>query len=123
MLSRHPANLILRSFLEFVGLLVIGQWGWRLYEGGLRFVFGLGLPVLLAVLWATLTVPADPSLSGKVLVQVPGRLRLAFELLFFLFALWTLFSSGQTAFGLAFGIGILLHYFWSMDWIVWLLRN
>jgi hypothetical protein len=120
-MSQHPANLVLRFFLEIVALVSIGQWGWRLTGGPLRWVLAIGLPVLAAILWATFKVPDDGAVSGKVIVPVPGRVRLSIELAFFGFAIWAMVSSSQTLLGLAFLVAVFLHYLWSIDRVTRLL--
>jgi hypothetical protein len=120
-MSQHPANLVLRFFLEIVALVSIGQWGWRLTGGPLRWVLALGIPVLVAAVWAIFKAPDDSAVSGKVVVPVPGRVRLSIELAFFGFAIWTMFAGGKMLLGLAFLVAIILHYLWSMDRVTRLL--
>ncbi len=123
MLAQHPANLILRFFLELVGLISVGQWGWQAGEGPWRYVYALGLPLLLAAAWAIFAVPGDASRSGKAPVPVSGRSRLALEIAFFSLAVLSLLARGATVLAAAFGLAVLLHYFWSAERVVWLWRN
>ena len=123
MLAQHPANLILRFFLEIVALVSVGQWGWQAGQGPWRYVYGLGLPLLLAAAWATFAVPGDTSRSGKAPIPVPGRARLALEIAFFTLSVLAMLANGSLALAAAFGLAALLHYFWSAARVVWLWRN
>ena len=123
MLAQHPANLILRFFLEIVALVSVGQWGWQAGEGAWRYVLGLGLPLLLAAAWGVFAVPGDTSRSGKAPVPVSGRVRLALESAFFALAVLAMLANGSLALAAAFALAILLHHFWSVERVVWLWRN
>lgn len=83
-------------------------------------MWGLGLPLIAAVLWGTFRVPNDP---GKAPVAVPGILRLFLELAYFGAASWALFASGQPLWGYGFAGLVLFHYLISYDRILWLLRQ
>ncbi len=122
-MGSHPINLALRFLLEMIGLVALGVWGWGQGEGLFRFVLGLGLPVLAAVLWGTFAVPEDPSRSGKAPVQVSGVVRLLLEFGFFAAATAALFFVGGPLVALIFGLIVLLHYAISYDRILWLVRQ
>lgn len=122
MLAQHPANLILRFVLEATALVAAGQWGWQTGEGVWRWALALGLPLLLAAAWAVFAVPGDPSRSGKAPIPIPGRVRLAMESIFFALAVLALLGTGQTILAGAFAFAVMLHYFWSVERIVWLSR-
>jgi hypothetical protein len=120
-MSEHPINLALRFFLEIAALVVMGYWGWqRGGDGPLRFVLALAIPLIAAALWGTFRVPGDP---GGAPVAVAGPIRLLLEAAFFVFAVWTLYDSGNSNLGWIFGIVLLLHYLISYDRIFWLLKN
>jgi hypothetical protein len=137
MLAQHPANLMLRFVLEVVSLIVVGQWGWYRSQGwptAARLALTIGLPLVLAVLWAVFRTPEDPSggpgaraegerKGGHAIVAVPGKLRLALELAFFAFAVWTTFDRGQSALGLGLIFVLALHHIWSLNRLVWLWRQ
>lgn len=122
-MSSNPINLAVRFLLEVAALLVMAYWGWNQGDGGIRFLFALGVPLIAAALWGTFAVPDDPSRSGKAPVPVPGILRLALELAFFAFAVWSLYSLGATQISWLLGIVILIHYALSYDRIGWLVRS
>jgi hypothetical protein len=122
MLTQHPANLMLRFFLEVAALIAVGQWGWQVGQGLNRYLLAFGLPLLLAAVWAIFRTPEDPS-SGKGVVRIPGPARLLLEALFFGFAIWTMFASSRGFFGVVFSAALLLHYAWSLNRVIWLIRQ
>lgn len=124
MLAEHPANLLLRFMLEMASLVVVGQWGW--YVGAesplaVRLLLAIGLPLVMAVLWAIFRTPGDASSANKPpVVAVPGKLRLLLELVFFGFALWSVFARGQAALGWGLAFALALHHIWSLSRLAWL---
>ena len=122
-MSKHPANLFLRFFLELFALGAFGVWGWNQGEGWWRFLFGFGLPILAAVAWGVFAVKDDPTRSGKTVVETPGFLRLLLELAFFGFALWCVFDLDYPITASVFGGVLVLHYALSFNRIHWLLAK
>jgi hypothetical protein len=59
-------NLGLRFILEILVLLIIGYWGFQVSQGTLlKFLVGIGLPLLIAVIWGMFGAPkARYLLSG-----------------------------------------------------------
>lgn len=127
MLAQHPANLLLRFVLEVAGLVIAGQWGWRAAAGWPalpRLLLTIGLPLLMATLWAVFRYPGDTTGGGKhATVAIPGPARLLLELAFFGFALYAAFANGQTALGIGFAFALLLHHAWSFNRLAWLARG
>jgi len=129
LLSQHPANLLLRFILEIVALVVVGQWGWQIgaaFPSALaRYTLAFGLPLLLALLWAVFRAPNDSTQpeGKKPIVAVPGKVRLAIELVFFGLALWAVFSTGRVLFGAAIAFALVLHHLWSVDRLARLWRG
>ena len=119
-MSSHPINLGLRFVLELAGWASMGYWGWTQHQGALRFVLGIGLPLLAMGLWGTFRVPDDP---GKAPVAVPGALRLALEVVEFGTAVGLLIAAGRAALGIGLAALLLLHYAASYDRIRWLLTQ
>jgi len=119
-MANHPLNLALRFFLELFALYALGYWGWTQHFGPSRFLWGIGLPLLAALLWGTFRVPNDP---GKATVPVPGMLRLVLEALVLGGAVSALLVAGQQRWGLVFGLVLLGHYLLSYDRVLWLLRG
>lgn len=122
-MGSHPINLALRLILELAAYFALGYWGWTQHEGIWRFVWGIGLIVVAAVIWVTFAVPDDPSRSGKAPVPVLGAVRLILELAFFAAGTWAFFASNQPGWGLALGILTIIHYALSYDRIMWLLKR
>lgn len=122
-MGSHPVNLGLRFALEIAALLALGAWGSRQGEGVFSIVLALGVPVVAAALWGIFNVPNDPSRSGKSPVPVPGVVRLLYEVVFFGFATWALFSMGSATLSLAFGVVAIIHYILSYDRVQWLVTT
>lgn len=121
-MSQNPINLTLRFLLEIFALVALGAWGRAKYQGALGIVLMILIPLLAAAAWGTFNVKGDPSRSGKAPVPVPGIVRLALELVFFISAAWALFSLNPT-YGGIFGLLVLGHYVFSYDRIIWLLER
>lgn len=77
-------NLLVRFLLELCMLVAVGYWGFKTHSGWpMKILLGIGLPVLIAVLWGLFMAPkAVYPLSGAshlavsltlFLVQVPLR--------------------------------------------------
>jgi hypothetical protein len=122
-MSKHPVNLALRFILEITALIVFAIWGWNKGSGWLGVVLAIGLPVFFATLWGVFAVKDDPSRSGKTVVPTKGFLRLLLEILFFGLAALALFDLGFHIAGVAISILVLLHYAFSYDRIVWLMKQ
>lgn len=122
-MSQHPANLLLRFVLEIISLVVVGQWGWQQSTGPLRYLLAFGLPLIMAALWGIFRDANDPIQAKKPPVAVPGRVRLALELVFFGVAVWAAFAGHSAVFGWVFLFVLLLHHFWSFDRVMRMLRN
>jgi len=117
----HPLNLAVRFGLELVALGSLAVYGYRLTESSWRWVAMIALPLIAAVLWATLAVPNDPSRSGSAPVPVSGLTRLGIEAMVFGSAMYAIYRvwPGWPLF--VFGGLLALHYILSYDRIKWLL--
>ena len=120
-MANHPLNLALRFALEIALVGGLGYWGFRGVEGPLRWVAGLGLPLLAMVLWGTFRVPGDPVPQPPVVV--PGAVRLALELGLFAAAVAAYLGAGARSLGLTLAAVLVLHYALSYDRVLWLLRR
>ena len=118
-MSQKPINRTVRFFLEFAGLAAMTMWGMRQGEGGLRFLWALGIPLFAAGIWMRLRIQ---EYRGRALAAVPGVVRLSFELVLFGFSVWTVYDMGATALAWIFGVIVILHYALSYDRILSLLR-
>lgn len=95
-------NLGLRFLLELCLLVIFGYWGFKTGSNAfLKFLFGLGAPVLFAVTWGTLLAP-----KSTMRLHEPWLSLL--ELALFALAGWALYSTGKVNLTAAFvGIYIL----------------
>jgi len=122
-MGSHPVNLMIRFLLELMALASVGLWGWKSYEGTLQYILGLGLPILMTIVWGTFAVPDDPSRSGKAPIPVSGLIRLIIEFIFFALAVWVLYDLEYTRLSYALGGIVLIHYLVSYDRLKWLLSQ
>lgn len=122
-MGSHPLNLLLRFVLEIATLAIAGTWGWKQSDGWMRFVLAIGIPIILAVIWATFAVPDDPSRSGTAPIVTSGLVRLMLELAFFAIATWALYDMELSKWSLAFGLVVILHYLVSYNRILWLISR
>lgn len=119
----NPINLMVRFLLEMTTLVAAGMWGWKIDDGWIRYLWALGIPILLAILWGIFAVPNDPSRSGSALVPIPGWMRLLLELLILTFGVWSLYETGHATSALIFVIVFIVHYGFSYDRILWLISG
>lgn len=81
--SLKMLNLLVRFLLELCMLAAVGYWGFKTQSGWLmKVLFGIGLPVLIAVLWGLFLAP-------RATYPLGGALYLTLELI--------LFASGRSS--------------------------
>lgn len=119
-MGNHPLNLALRFILELTALFAFGYWGWTQHTGLSRWLWTIGLPLAAAAMWGIFRVPGDP---GDAPVAVPGLLRLLLELVFFGTAAWAFYAANRENWGIIFAIIVLIHYAFSYDRVLWLVRQ
>ena len=119
----NPVNLALRFFLELMALGALGWWGWSQTDSWWRALWAIAAVLLAAIAWGTFAVPNDPSRGGSGLVQVPGIVRLALELLVFGTAAFALKSMDRPTLAIAFAVLVVAHYAWSYERVGWLIRQ
>lgn len=122
-MEMNPVNLAFRFALEIIALMSVGMWGWRFSDQWSPYVLAIGIPVVLAIVWGTFSVPGDPSRSGGAPIVIPGGIRLAIELCVFAFAAWVLCDIGYIKIGLILACAVIIHYFISYKRIMWLLSH
>ncbi len=71
-------------------------WNWLQSEGRLRFALVLIIPIIATIVWDTFAVPNGPGRSGAAPIAAPGIIRLAIEIVVFIFAAWALYDVGFT---------------------------
>lgn len=107
--------------LELCALAAAAWWGFKTGgSGGMKFLLGVGVPLLLAVVWGVFRVPNEP---GPAVVAVPGWLRLLIEWGVFAFAVWGLHAAGQPALARIFGAAVLLNYALMFPWVLRILAR
>jgi hypothetical protein len=104
-------NLGLRFLLELAALAAFGYWGFQSgINPALRWLLGLGLPLIVALLWGLLAAPAAP-------FRLTGLWYYLFQALVFGGAVLALWASGRTMLALSFGVvvtvNILLLAYWD----------
>ena len=122
-MGSHPINLMIRFILELIALVSVGYWAWKSFDSPLQYILGIGLPILLTIIWGTFAVPDDPSRSGKAPIPVSGLVRLVLEITFFALAVWSLHDLQQNELSYILGGIVIIHYLFSYDRISWLLSR
>ncbi len=119
-MANNPINLTVRFFLELGALYAMGYWGWVQHTGILKWFLMIGLPLLAAIVWGTFRVPNDPKVPP---IQVSGIMRLIIEFIFFGGAILLLSLAARPVPTTIFGGLVIVHYLFSYDRIIWLLRQ
>ena len=119
----NPVNLVFRFVLELAALGGFGTCAWTLTQGAWRIPVSLLTTLLIITAWGSFNVPGDPSRSGKALVVVPGAIRLLLELLILFGGAAAFYLSGYPKSSIAMAALIAVHYGFSVQRILWLLRN
>ncbi|MBN2115585.1 MAG: YrdB family protein [Anaerolineales bacterium] len=103
-------NLLVRFLLELCLLAAVAYWGFKTQSGWfMKILLGIGLPVLIAVLWGTFMAP-------KATRPLSGAPRLTLELVLFASGAVALFASGKPALGWAYVITLIVHEVLSAVW-------
>ncbi len=105
------ANLALRFLLELCALGGLCYWGFKTATGPIsKATLGIGAPLAVAVLWATVVAPGAP-------VSAPGALRLLVEVGVFGSAVAALYFAGRPnmawVLGLAYAVNRALMFTWG----------
>lgn len=86
-------NSLVRFLLELCMYLAVGYWGFKTQSGWLlKILFGIGVPVLIAVLWGLFLAP-------KATHPLQGVFRLLLELVLLGSGAVALFASGRAGLG------------------------
>ncbi|MBI3174476.1 MAG: YrdB family protein [Chloroflexi bacterium] len=96
-------NLAVRFLLELCLLAAVGYWGFKTQSSWLwKFVLGLGLPLLIAILWGTFLAPR----AGHRLQGFPYY---ALELTLFATGALALFAADRPALGWVYSIVLVIN--------------
>lgn len=104
-------NLGLRFLLELCLLVIFGYWGFKTGSDNtfLKFLLGIGAPVLFAVVWGVFLAP-------KANIQIGEPWRLILEAVIFSLACWALYSTEKTNLAFAFGVIYLINKILMVIW-------
>jgi hypothetical protein len=103
-------NLVVRFLLELCMLAAVGYWGFKTQSGwGMKIILGIGLPVLIAVIWGLFVAP-------KARYPLSRISRLVLELVLFGSGAVALFASGKPEFGWAYTVTLVVS---EISMIVW----
>jgi hypothetical protein len=103
-------NLLVRFLLELCMLAAVGYWGFKTQSGWvMRILLGIGLPVLIAVLWGMFIAP-------KATHPLSGASYLALELTLLGSGAVALLASGKPALGWTYTIILIVHKLLQVLW-------
>lgn len=103
-------NLGIRFLLELCILIIFGYWGFK--TGGnafMKFLFGLGAPILFTVVWGTFLAPRSPMRLNE-----PWLFLL--ELVIFALTCWALYSTGKVNLMVTFGVIYIINKILMLIW-------
>jgi len=96
-------NLAVRFLLELCMYAAVGYWGFKTQSSWvLKILFGIGLPVLIALLWGTFLAP-------KAIRLLNGVSFLTLELILFSTGAIALFASGKPTLGWIYTIVLIVN--------------
>jgi hypothetical protein len=103
-------NLSVRFLLELCMLAAVGYWGFKTQSTWpMKILLGIGLPVLIAVLWGTFLAP-------KATRPLSGVSFLVLELVLFASGAVALFASGKPALGWLYAIILVVNKILLTAW-------
>ncbi|MEZ4865251.1 MAG: YrdB family protein [Caldilineaceae bacterium] len=103
-------NLLLRFVLELCDLASLGYWGFQTEQPLLTKIgLSIGSPLLFAMFWGVFLAPASPW-------RLHEPWLLGAELAIFGLAIVALYSTGQRAWALAFGVLYILNKILLIIW-------
>jgi hypothetical protein len=122
-LDDHPANLLLRWFLDLAALASVGLWGWSSVTGWSRPFVAVLLPLTMIAVLGIFAVPSDPIRSGYATVPVPGAVRLVLEAAAFAVACLALADLGHDHLAVGLAAGAAAHFAIAHRRVRWLLHQ
>ena len=103
-------NLAVRFLLELCMLVAVGYWGFKTHSSWvMKIIFGIGLPVLIAVLWGLFVAP-------KAIYPLSRVPRLVVELILMGSAAVALFASGRTDLGWIYTVILIISEILMIVW-------
>jgi len=111
-MSQNPIVLGFHFLMEVGALAAVAYWGWTMRSGLARWVWAIGLPLVLAVVWAVFRAADD---GPDATVTIPGVLRLVLELAILGGAAFLLWRAGRSSLAGAFGVLIVVDFALQYD--------
>lgn len=103
-------NLAVRFFLEICALFVAGYWGFKTGSSGwMKGLLGIGIPLVLAVLWGLMGSPKAP-------IQLAVPFRFFLEAVVFGLPLLFLISLGKINFAWIYGVIVVINRILMWVW-------
>jgi hypothetical protein len=103
-------NLAVRFLLELCMLTAVSYWGFKTHSGWfMKILFGIGLPVLIAVLWGMFIAP-------KAVYPLKGVSYLTVELILLASGSFALFASGKPTLAWAYTIALVVNKILLVVW-------
>lgn len=103
-------NLVVRFLLEIMALVIIGYWGFQTPQGTfLKFVFAIGSPLVLAIIWGMFGTPKAPC-------RLSGTSFLFLEIIVFGLPVVALLLIDKTTFASIYGVVVILNLVLMKVW-------
>ncbi|WP_088044459.1 YrdB family protein [Bacillus sp. EAC] len=103
-------NLAIRFLLELCALISLGYWGFHVGSNVYtKFLFGIGSPLLLALLWGTF-------ISPKASFKLPEPYRFILELIIFAVASSALYIADKTILAILIGMIFVINRILLIIW-------
>lgn len=103
-------NLLVRFLLELCVLAAVGYWGFNTQSNWLmKSLFGIGLPIFLAVLWGLFVAP-------KAIYPLSSAAHLILELVLLTSGAVALFASGKTTLGWVYTVILIVNKVLLVVW-------
>ena len=103
-------NLLIRFLLELCMLIVVGYWGFKIHSGWvMKIIFGIGLPILIAVIWGLFIAP-------RATYPLSGISYLAVELILLGSGAVALFASGNPGLGWIYAVILVINKVLIVVW-------
>jgi hypothetical protein len=113
-------GLGLHFLLELAAMAALVTWGFQpAHSWWQKILLGIGLPIVVAAVWAVFRVPNDP---GQALIPVTGALRLVIELVVLGGAAASLYAARHSTLAVWFGAAILIDYLLMIERVGRLLK-
>ena len=103
-------NLLVRFLLELCMLAAVGYWGFKTHSDWvLKIIFGIGLPILIAVIWGLFIAP-------RATYPLSGISYLAVELILLGSGAVALFASGRSDLGWVYTVILVVNKVLIVVW-------